>query len=176
MRPADLLPLVLLAGLAGCDLGERHGAAGGVKDFLAAAGSGDRAAFEARIDRARLRDTLRAQLRAPEAKVAPEVLRGLETAEGERMLDEMIRPEAFRLEFRRFGVAPVEAPTTAEIMGAVRVLGPGKACLRDAAKDGRCAMTFERRGAVWTLVDVKPREMQVEVRPAPTGREAASAR
>ncbi len=159
--PVLALPMLLLA-LAGCDVRERLDAAEGVRDFVAAAQSGDRAAFEARIDRPRLRESLKARLRDPASGVPPHVLSRLDTPQGEQMIDAMIAPEAFRLSFNRMGVVPEKSPTAVEIGAAIRMQGPDRACIPEGPTSDRCVMTFARQGEVWKLVAVAPTQMKVE--------------
>src|SRR5688572_25116229 len=106
MRAAALaVASAALMALPGCDARERLDAAEGVQAFMAAAESGDRAAFEARIDRPRLRESLKVQLKA-QASLPAEVKRRLDTPEGQPMLDSMITPQAFNVSFQRGGLVP----------------------------------------------------------------------
>ena len=160
MRRALVLILVVL-GLFGCDAPQRLDAADGVRAFVIAAESGDRAAFEASIDRPRLRESLKAQLRR-EMAANPEMLARLDTPEGERAIDAMIVPEAFRLGFNKLGGLQARAPGAAELALALKMERPDRACLRESPSASRCVLTFERRGTAWKLVEVSPTEMRID--------------
>jgi hypothetical protein len=167
MIPLRLLVCGLAAvTLSGCDVRDRLDAAEGVRGFVAAAQSGDRKAFEAHIDRPKLRESLKAQLRASSG-VDPEITRRLDTPEGRRAVDGMITPDTFRIGFRRMGVAPAKAPSAPEIAASLKMLGEDRACIRSGPTSGDCVMTFERQGEIWKLVAVTPTEMKVETRRVP---------
>src|SRR4051794_846126 len=80
------------AGLASCSLDVRADASKGIARFLDAVRRGDRAAFEAAIDRPALRSDIRDQL----AEVSK--AKALDVGEGasEFALDRMITPQAFQ--------------------------------------------------------------------------------
>jgi len=140
--------LALAACLAGCT-GKIDKAAGAdVVVFLNAARTGDRATFEAHIDRITARDDLRAQLdQLPGVKDLQAQL-GEGMAEG--ALDRLISPETvLRLEGAKDG-AP--ASTLDEVRSRLRAAGKGRICLRDAEVKSRCALTFAKVGEAWKLV------------------------
>jgi hypothetical protein len=168
MRRALLLIPFMFA-LAGCDAPRRLDAANGVRAFVLAAESGDRKAFEAAIDRPRLRRSLKAQLRGAMA-ADPGMLARLDTPEGERAIDAMIAPEAFRLGFNKLGGLQAKAPGAAELALALKMEGPDRACLRESPTARRCVLTFERIGGTWKLVEVSPTEMRVDRRASDTAR------
>ena len=161
---ARAVVLVAVMALAGCDARERLGAAEGVQAFMEAAQSGDRAAFEARIDRPRLRESLKARLEA-QSTLPPEIARRLDTPEGLPMLDSMVTPEAFNVGFQRGGLLRGGKPTPAEIAAGLRMNGPDQACIPSGPKADDCVMTFERVGDTWKLVAIAPTTLQVA--PAP---------
>jgi DUF2939 family protein len=161
-----LLPLGLVIALAGCDARPRLEAAEGIRAFVVAAQSGDRAAFEATIDRPKLRESLKAQVRAASG-APPEMLRRLDTPDGERALDAMIAPKTFSIGFSRLGGRAAGVPSAAEIAVSLKMLGPARACLRDGPTGSKCVMTFERQGETWKLVAVAPTQMSIRPGPQP---------
>jgi hypothetical protein len=151
-----LIATTLLAPLAGCDRTAAGDAAKGVAGFLEAVRRGDRAAFEAHVDRAALRADLRAQLadlgRAKDLDV--------DGGASEFALDRMITPEAFRL-VQAPGDAPLAAaPTLAQVAGAIQVKDRRHVCLTDA-RDGRCALRFARADGVWRLTGMQAAAVRI---------------
>ncbi len=160
------MALILAAvAVSGCDLGVRADAAKGVQTFLAAARTGDRPAFEAAIDRPALREDLRGQL----IEVAR--AQGLEVEGGpsDFALDRMIAPEAFRLVQAETGQALPAAPSAAQLAAMMTVVDRRRVCLRDAAREDRCLLTFakEKTGAAakasWRLVGMQATDLKITV-------------
>lgn len=149
------MALILAAAcLGGCNIGVRADAAKGVAKFLSAARTGDRPAFEAAIDRPRLREDLRGQLIA----VARE--QGLEVEGGpsDFALDRMISPEAFRLLQADLGPIPPKA-----LAAAIKVVDRRHVCLPEAPQSDTCLLTFAKEKADWRLVGMRARDPKLAV-------------
>jgi hypothetical protein len=133
--------------LAGCGLGERGDASKAIAKFLAAADKGDRAAFEAGIDRAALRSDLADQM-ADLGKT-----HGLDIAEAptEFVLDRMIAPPAVRAAAARTAPGWPAEPTAAQIVPRMKVKDLTHVCLEEQ-KTRKCLLTFAKRDGAWRLV------------------------
>ena len=154
--------LILAAALlGGCDLGVRANAAKGVERFLAAAQAGDRAAFEAAIDRPALRADLRRQLMDLGRAEGLEV----EGGPSDQALDRMITPEAFRVVQAESGEALASAPSAARLEGMMKVSDRRHACLSDAGSEGRCLLTFAKRDNTWRLVGMPATDLKIRMAP-----------
>jgi hypothetical protein len=135
--------------LAACDAVPRYRAAQGVRDFLAAVRNGDHQAFEARLDRAKLKDDVRRQL----AALADDE-EGDQTAGADSLINRMISPETFRVVWMRSGVSIRRAPSALEIAPLLRMTGEDRACLHNPRRGSPCILTFEEEDGVWKLVGV----------------------
>src|SRR5688572_16577826 len=107
-----IVPLLAVAalGLNGCGAAPPKGAVESASRLLAAVLSGDRAAFEAQIDRAALREDVRRQV----AAIAKDSALDVEGGPSEFALDRMISPDAVRV-IDRSGAPPAAPPTPAEL-------------------------------------------------------------
>lgn len=136
--------------LAGCGMGERRDAAKDVAAFLEAARTGDRAAFEARIDREAVRADVKAQLlENPQVKALQSQLGD---AVGEKAVNRMISPEAFQAVRASPALALPQTPQVKDIEARLKSAGKGRVCFKDREVAERCLMTFERVGKAWKLV------------------------
>jgi hypothetical protein len=161
---AAFLALTLV--LSGCSLDVRADAAKGIARFLDAVHRGDRAAFEASIDRPALRSDLRGQL----AELGKES--SLDVGEGASVfaLDRMITPQAFRLVEARNGQALPAAPSAAQVALSLQVRDRTHACVtRPGPEPGqsRCVLAFAKKGRAWRLVGMQATDLTVELPPAP---------
>jgi hypothetical protein len=138
--------------LAGCGGTAPTGAVAAADRLLDAARAGDRAAFEAGIDRTAVREDVRRQLVETARASALEVDGG----PSEFALDRMISPQAVRR------VAD-EARAESDLRGHMRGLGPERACLGDAPVGGDCLLTFARGDGRWRLVGLRARDLGVEL-------------
>jgi hypothetical protein len=133
----------------------QYDAAEDVRAFIVAVREGDRAAFERHIDRPILRAQLLEQVKAQAGPLGGVL--------GEGLVDQLLRPEGFRLALEQAG-APQRTPTAAEIATQLRVVENGRVCL-PRSQDGPCAITFAQSGsgdaAVWRLVAIDPGDVQV---------------
>ncbi len=140
--------------LAACDAVPRYRAAQGVRDFLDAVQKDDHQAFDARIDRAKLRDDVRRQLAASAAGADEDLGRALGGPAVDNLMNQMISPETFRLVWMRSGVSIRQAPNALEIAPLLRMIGDDRACLRNPRRGAPCILTFEDERGVWKLVGV----------------------
>jgi hypothetical protein len=148
---------------------QRYGAAEGVRDFFAAVQSGDKQAFEARIDRDALRESLKTQLRASAGGGQDALLGRLLKGDGaDRLLDAMITPESFKLVAERSGAPMTRTPTAAEIAVLLRLDGEDRACLRAPGQE-TCLMTFRLEDGVWKLVELKGSQVQMRASDSAAG-------
>jgi hypothetical protein len=151
----------LAIGLGGCDLGVRTDASQGIARFLDAVHAGDRAAFEATIDRPALRADLHRQI------VDVGRVKGLDVGgPSEFALDRRITPRMFQLVEAKTGRALTAAPTAAQVALLMKVTDRSHVCVRDLHRD-RCLLSFEKQQGVWRLVGMPVGELRIEVEPAP---------
>ena len=148
------LGLALVSGA--CATVPRLRAADDVHALLVAIRDGDRARFEAQVDRPALRAQLQARLLAETAKAHGErswqaagvVLAGPLVGAG---IDALIRPEVLRAEAIRLGYDPEQPlPRPLAIAALVRPLGDGRACVSERI-GGPCVLAFNLRGGAWKL-------------------------
>lgn len=152
--------LLCVLALGSCEQAQsRYQAAQGVRSFMVSVQQQDRDAFERHVDRPALRENLRDQA-AREAGGDPRiaaVLRGLPST----AIDQMIRPETFKLGVQRMGMRTDRVPTAAEISVMLKMRGDDKACLGDPRVADQCLLTFERRGQDWKLVALDTAQVRV---------------
>lgn len=155
-------PVVGLLVLASCQqAATQYDAAEDVRAFVVAVRENDQATFERHIDRPALRAQVLEQIRAA---VGDSPLAG---AVAEGAVDQLIRPESFKLALERAG-APARTPTVAEIATQLRVVEGGRVCL-PRSPEGPCAITFAQSGAqagaqageVWRLVAIDSGDVSV---------------
>jgi hypothetical protein len=165
MKPLPtLIVAAALVCLAGCGrIQERYRAAQGVHDFFAAVQSGDRAAFDAHVDRpalrAGLRDRLDKSLAGGEGGDILGALLGSKSADS--ALDQMITPESFRILWRKAGLPADHVPSAVEISPLLILKEPGKACVRKGLKSDQCVLDFMNEGGTWKLVGVNPGHLKI---------------
>lgn len=151
-RLALFLTPVLLA--AGCATVPRLRAADDVHALLVAVRDGDRAAFEAHVDRPALKTQLKSRLVAEAARrggtwgmfgiglVGPLVDVGV---------DVLVQPDVFRAQAIRLGYDPQSAiPGPLGIAALVRPMGEGRACVQER-RGGPCVLVFHDVGGVYRL-------------------------
>lgn len=155
-RVVPLLALIAL-GLNGCGAAAPKGAIESASRLLAAALNGDRAAFEAQIDRRAVREDVRRQVTELAKATALEVDGG----PSEFALDRMISPAAVRV-VDRSGATLTQAPTPKQVAPLMRKVGARRACLKDAGADD-CLLTFARTRDHWRLVGMKAMDLTIQV-------------
>ena len=161
------IPLVALSALAlllnACGAGAKTEASKDVAGFLDAVRRGDRAAFNAGVNRVEVRSDLREQVKELARLKSVEVDGG----PSEFAIDRMIAPEAFHLVDARTGQPLASGPTPAQVASMLKVRNSTRVCLDDATTHA-CRVTFANRDGAWTLVGMPSTALRIEVPPAPT--------
>ncbi|MBS0362895.1 MAG: hypothetical protein JSR98_16075 [Proteobacteria bacterium] len=137
---------ISLSLLAGCALGERGDASRAIAKFLAAVDAGDRAAFEADLDRKALRADLAEQMAGlGRAK-------GLDIGEppSEFVLDRMVSLQAVKTAAARTAPNWPARPTAQQIVPHMKVRDGKNVCLEEQATK-RCLLAFTKRDGAWRL-------------------------
>ncbi|WP_337189351.1 hypothetical protein [Phenylobacterium sp.] len=150
--------LLVAVGLNGCGPAAPRGAIESASRLLAAALSGDRAAFEAQIDRAAVREDVRRQM----AEMARATVLEVDGGPSEFALDRMISPEKVRV-VDGVGAALTAAPTPQQVAPLMRRVDDNHACLKDAGAGGGCLLTFAKGRDQWRLVGMKAMDLTVQV-------------
>ncbi len=126
-----------------------------VHAFVQAVQKGDRAGFEAGLDRAALRKSLGRQV------VQLGRAQGLEVEGGpsEFALDRMVTVDKLRIT-EPDGASASALATPERVKPLLRKTDAGRVCLHDGSEQRRCVLTFARRKAAdgqaagWKLVDM----------------------
>jgi len=159
MNRAPRFLLIILAALAAsaCAVTTRIDAAGDVHAFLVSIRDGDRASFDAHIDRPALKEQIRARLMAEAAKrqskagdlAALSVLLGRPVVD--MAADRLIAPDVFRAVAEYFGYsAQTPIPNQLTIAQALRPLDDSHVCVA-RKKDAPCILIFHNEDGVWRL-------------------------
>ena len=149
--------LALLATAApACATVPRYTAANDIHAFLVAVRDGDRAGFDAHVDRTALKTQLRSRLLAETARAQGGAsLATLGALIGGPLVDVavdvLVRPEVFRAQALRMGYDPAQPlPGVFAVATRVKPLGDGRACVV-AKPQGPCVFDFTDEGGVWRL-------------------------
>ena len=144
--------------LSSCAETTKFDAAGDIHAFLISIRDGDRAAFNAHVDRAALKTQICSRLMAEAAKqqsrggdlAALGVLLGRPLVDV--LADQLIQPDVFRAVAEYLGYsAQTPIPGRLVIAGALRGLGADEVCA--ARGDGEpCVLVFRNEDGVWRLV------------------------
>ena len=152
----SLLAAALALAAAACATVPRLTAASDIHAFLVAVRDGDRAGFDAHVDRAALKTQLRARLLGETARahgtgswatlgaalVGPLVDVGVQS---------LVQPEVFQAEAVRLGYGPDQPiPSTLALAAFVRPLGDGRVCVT-TVHGGPCVFDFDDQGGTWRL-------------------------
>ncbi len=148
--------LVAMALLAACATAEKIDAAGDIRAFLVAVRDGDRATFDAHVDKPALKASLKARLLAAEASS-----HGVESREALGALlagplvnvavDAVARPEVFRAAAELAGYGPETRIPGPLVLGQdLQPMPDERVC---ALIRHRCAFVFKREDGVWKLID-----------------------
>jgi len=159
VRVAALGALLLTA--AGCGDKPKADATRAAQGLLAAAQAGDATAFEAYLDRPKIRADLREQL------VDVARARGLEVDGGpsDIALDRMIAPEAFHIVQAGTGAPLAAAPSPEQVALIVRRVDDRRVC--DLTPAAACILTFAREASGWRLIGMLARDLKIEAPPQP---------
>ncbi len=156
MKRLALFALAL--SLTACATVERFGAAADIHDFLVAIRDGDRARFDAHVDKPALKAQLKARLMA--GMLEHRDSSGLAGALGAMLggpavdfaVDNLARPEVFLASAEAKGYSPDKPlPGVAVIASSVRALDADRACVT-TKRDGPCTLVFRNEDGVWKLV------------------------
>jgi hypothetical protein len=157
MRKTIALAATMALALGACGQDAKDEAAEDVRELLVAAQQGDAEAFEAGIDREKLKADLRVQVRDAAREQGIDI-----GGPSDAALDRMIGPDAVRVARPDPAAVP---PTVAEIAEILDVQTKTRACLRGPGAG--CALTFEKQGERWKLIGVQT--SRLELRPGETG-------
>jgi hypothetical protein len=161
------IPVLVLSALAlaldACTGSAKTEASKDVAGFLDAVRRGDRAAFDAGVNRVEVRSDLREQVKEFAR------LKGVEVDGGpsEFAIDRMIAPEAFHLVDARTGQPLTAAPTAAQVAAMLKERNSTRVCLDDATTHA-CRITFAKRDGGWKLVGMPATDLKIEVPPVPS--------
>jgi outer membrane murein-binding lipoprotein Lpp len=142
--------------LAGCATAEKIDAAADIRTFLLAVRDGDRATFDAHVDKPALKANIEARLLAAEAGS-----HGAESREALGALlarplvsvavDALARPEVFRAAAELAGYGPETRIPGPLVLGQdLQPMPDERIC---ALIRHRCAFVFRREDGVWKLID-----------------------
>ena len=144
-----------LFALAGCATVPRYEAASDIHAFLVSIRDGDRAAFDAHVDKPALKEQLRARLLGEAGHgngslgAFGAVLAGPLVDIG---VDALVRPDVFRAIAAEHGYSPDKpVPNTIAIGQFVRPLDSGRACVF-TRKGGPCVLMFKSEDGVYRLI------------------------
>lgn len=157
---AFLTALTLAATLSACATVPRFEAASDIHALLVAVRDGDRAGFEAHIDRPALRNQLRARLIAEQARRhGDQSWQAVGAALAGPLVgvaaDRLIQPDVLRAAAIRFGYDPAKPlPGALAITQALRRLDAERVCAF-TRRDGPCVLIFQREEGVWRLVEFR---------------------
>jgi hypothetical protein len=152
-------PLVVAVALlaAACTTLPRFEAAGDIHAFLVAIRDGDKARFDAHVDRPALKAQLKSRLIAAQAEAHGDsswqslgaVLAGPLVDIG---VDALVQPQTFRALALRLGYAPDKPiPDQIAITSSLKLLGDRDVCIV-TKKDGPCTLVFKDEGGAWKLI------------------------
>jgi hypothetical protein len=142
--------------LAGCATAARIDAAGDVHALLIAIRDNDKAAFNARVDRAALKRSIESRLIGEAEKaISDPNLRALSSLLAPALADAadkaLIQPSTFRSIANSYGYRPDQPiPGRIAIAGALKRLPDGRVCAT-RRKDGPCVLIFTNEEGTWRL-------------------------
>ena len=151
-----LVALVFALALAGCATAERYDAAGDIHNFLIAVRDGDRAVFDAHVDRPALKANLKARLLATTAGrygLGSAQTAGAMLAQPlvDLAVDALVRPQVFKAAAELAGYGPdIRIPGGLALGQKVRPIGSDTVC---AIIKDRCAFVFKHEDGTWRLID-----------------------
>ena len=149
-----LAALLLVLGAAACATVPRLHAADDVHALLVSVRDGDRAAFDAHVDKAALKTQLKSRVIAEagrgggDAAAFGAVLAGPLVDLG---VEALVRPQVFRAEALRLGYDPnTPLPGVLAVAALVRPLGDGRACVSER-RGGPCVLSFTDEDGTYRL-------------------------
>lgn len=149
------LPLVLGLMLAACATVQKYDASADIHQFLVAVRDGDKASFDAHVDKPALKAQLRARLIAEMA-----IAHGAESNETtgavlagplvDLGVEVLVRPEVFRAAAQLLGYGPEQPiPNVLAIGHQVKPLPNDRVCVIIGHS---CAFIFKREEGVWRMI------------------------
>jgi hypothetical protein len=153
-----LVLLALALAVSACATVPKLPAASDIHAFLISIRDGDRAAFDAHVDKDALKANLRARVMAEVAKSTASGGASLQ-AFGAFMagplvdvaVDALVRPDVFRAIAENHGYTPAQPiPSSLAITQLIRPLGDGAVCVVEK-KNGPCILDFKDEGGVYRL-------------------------
>jgi len=148
---------VALLSLAACAEATKIDAASDIRAFLISIRDGDRATFDAHVDRPLLKEQIRARLLAAAAKRGGGgdlAALGLVLARplADQLSDALIQPDVFRAVAEYFGYsAQTPIPGSLTIAASLRRLDDDRVCVAKT-QDGPCILVFRNEQGVWRLI------------------------
>lgn len=155
MTARPILFVLLALSLSACATVTRYDAAGDIHAFLVAIRDGDKAGFEAHVDRPALKEQLRARMMADLIK-RQDGLGALGAVFAGPLadvaVDQLVQPSVFLAIAEAKGYAPSKLlPGRAALTGALRRLDDDRVCVT-TKHDGPCVLDFRDEMGVWRLV------------------------
>jgi hypothetical protein len=158
MKLRNFIAGLVLLSLAACAATTRFDAAGDIHAFLTAVRDGDRAGFDAHVDRDALRTELRARIISETARrrgntsveaagaiLASPLLAGV-------AVDVLVRPEVFKAAAELLGYSSARPlPSRLTITQGLRYVDQGRVCVARNKTDP-CLFVFANQGGIWKLV------------------------
>ena len=147
----------LLLALGACAATTRFDAAGDVHAFLVAIRDGDRAVFDAHVDKDALKSELRSRLIAEAAtssKAKNAAIAGalLASPLGDMAVNALLGPDVFRAAAQMMGYsADRPIPNRLAVASQLRYVESDRVCVA-RKKSGPCLFVFRNEGGVWRLV------------------------
>ncbi len=145
-------------GLSSCAETTKLDAAGDIHALLIAIRDGDKAGFNAHVDRPALKEQIRARLLAEAAKRRDQGgdLAALSLVLARPLVDTvsdaLIQPDVFRAVAEYFGYsAETPIPNSLVIASGLRRIDDGEVCAAKK-KDGPCILVFRNEAGVWRLI------------------------
>jgi len=144
--------------LAGCAETAKLGAANDIRALLIAIRDGDRAGFDAHVDRMLLKEQIRSRLLAAVAKQGGAggdlAALGLVLARplADQLSDSLIQPDVFRAVAEYYGYSPdTPIPGDLTLAASLRSIDDDHVCLAQK-KTGPCVLVFRDEGGTWRLI------------------------
>lgn len=158
LKRAAALCLFATLFLASCAETTKIDAAGDIHTFLISIRDGDRAAFDAHVDRPVLKEQIRARLLAEVARRGDKAggMAALSVILARPVVDSVsdafIQPDVFRAVAEYLGYSPqTPIPNRLEIAQGLRRIDDTHVCAAKK-KDSPCILTFRNEDGVWRLI------------------------
>ena len=155
-----LAALALTLTLGACATVQSYPAANDIHAFLVSIRDGDRATFDAHVDKDALKINLRARVMAEVSKTTAGGGASLQAFGAflagpmvDMAVDAMLKPEVFRAVAEMHGYTTAKPiPSSLAITQMVRQLGSGDVCVT-TKKDGPCVLDFKDEAGTYRLIN-----------------------